>query len=258
MTKLLTTIRDLTRRKAREKRGLVLAEGIRLVEEAVSAGLTFEGAVVSPQLEGTERGRALKASLLGRGVAVEEVDEIELGKLADTEHPQGIIAVVAPREWTAADLASKDPRTATILVLDAVQDPGNVGTILRTALALGATCVLTLPGTVDLHNPKVLRASMGASFRLPNLPLSDAEFGDLVEGMAAELWVTAMDGDDVRTVTRPAKPLLLCLGNEGAGVRPDLAARATRRVAIPIAPGAESLNVAAAAAIFLWESVRGR
>ena len=256
MSKLLTTIRDLQRRKAREKRGLALAEGVRLVEEALAAGVAIEGAAVAPGLEGTERGRALKVSLEGRGVPLESLDDLALADLADTEHPQGIVAVIEPKAWKLADLATRDPRPATVLVLDAIQDPGNVGSILRSALALGAAGVIALPGTADLHNPKVLRGSMGAAFTLPNLHASDAEFGAWVAASKVVLWATAMDGEDVRKARRPAGPLALLLGNEGAGVRADLGARAQSRVAIPIIPGAESLNVAAAAAIFLWECSR--
>ncbi|MEO6067081.1 MAG: RNA methyltransferase [Gemmatimonadota bacterium] len=259
MSKLLTTIRDLQRRKAREKRGLALAEGVRLVEEALASGVTITGAAVGPALEATDRGRALKAALVKAGVALEEVDDTTFGELADTDHPQGLVAVVEPRQWSLADLGTPDARRTThqaLLVLDGIQDPGNVGTILRSALALGAAGVLALPGTAELHNPKVLRGSMGASFRLPNLHLSDSEFLDWAGAGKMVLWTTAMDGVDIRTAHRPTGPLALLLGNEGAGVRAELAARASARVAIPIAEGAESLNVAAAAAILLWECSR--
>lgn len=259
MSKLLTTIRDLSRRKAREKRGLVLAEGVRLVEEALAAGVTFSGAAVAPALEGTERGRALKTQLTTRGVELVEVDDRALTELADTEHPQGIVAVVEPPTWTLealAQSAARSPR-AVYLVLDGIQDPGNAGTILRSALALGAAGVIALPGTAELHNPKVLRGSMGACFKVPNLHASEPEFLDWCARAKVELWTTAMEGTDIRQARRPTGPLALLLGNEGAGVRDALAARASAKVAIPIAAGSESLNVAAAAAILLWETRRG-
>jgi TrmH family RNA methyltransferase len=256
MSKLLTTIRDLQRRKAREKRGLALVEGVRLLEEALAAGIAISGAAVGPALEATERGRALKAALVAKGVPLESVDDKGIEELADTEHPQGIVAVIEPRAWTLRDLATRDPRPSTILVLDAIQDPGNLGTILRSALALGAAGVIALPGSADLQNPKVLRGSMGAAFKLPNLHATEAELAEWCAASKVTLWSTAMDGTDIRTVRRPAGPLALLLGNEGAGVRPELAARAAASVSIPIAAGAESLNVAAAAAILLWECSR--
>jgi TrmH family RNA methyltransferase len=258
LSKLLTTIRDLQRRKAREKRGLALAEGVRLVEEALAAGVTVTGAAVAPGLEGTDRGRALKAALVSRRVALDELDDRALAELADTEHPQGVIAVIEPKVWSFTDLTRHEARGTTILVLDGVQDPGNVGTILRSALALGAGGVIALPGTADLHNSKVLRGAMGAAFTLPNLHATDAEFLAWVGSSKVAVWATAMDGTPVDQAPRPKGPLALLLGNEGAGVRAELAARATARVSIPIAAGAESLNVAAAAAIFLWECSRAR
>ena len=253
---LLTTIRDLARRRGRERRGLALAEGIRLVEEALAAGTPVRGAAISPALEGTPRGRALKLALAAQGVRVVEVPPAELDALADTEHPQGVVAVVEPRSWSLADVPT--PPGAVVLVLDAVQDPGNVGTMLRTALGLRAAGVVALKGTAELTNPKVLRGSMGAAFRLPAVS-SDA--GTLLAWVAergVEVWVAAADGEPASgrggRARRP--PLALVLGNEGAGVGPTIAAAARRRVAIPLAPGVESLNVAVAAGILLHEVMR--
>jgi TrmH family RNA methyltransferase len=253
---LLTTIRDLARRRGRERRRLALAEGIRLVEEALAAGIGVRGAAVSPALEGTPRGRALKLALAGRGVRLVEVAPAELDALADTEHPQGIVAVVEPRVWSLSDIPAAPG--GAILVLDAVQDPGNVGTMLRTALGLGAAGVVALKGTAELTNPKVLRGSMGAAFRLP-VVASDAEkFLAWAAERQVELWVTAADGTPLgprdREGSRP--PVALVLGNEGAGVGAALEAAARRRVAIPLAAAVESLNVAVAAGILLYEVTR--
>jgi len=207
-------------------------------------------------LEGTTRGKALKLALAGRGVRMVEVAPAELDALADTEHPQGVVAVVEPRVWSLADLATG--RGSVVLVLDAVQDPGNVGTMLRTAHALGAAGVVALKGTAELTNPKVLRASMGAAFRLPAVS-ADAE---ALLGWAAEreveLWVTDAEGTPLGARGRRSAraPLALVVGNEGAGVGGALAAAARRRVAIPLAPEAESLNVAVAAGILLYEVTR--
>ncbi|MGH7735282.1 MAG: TrmH family RNA methyltransferase, partial [Gemmatimonadales bacterium] len=167
MSALVSTIRDLHRRKARERRALALAEGIRLVEEALAAGVTITGVVVGPALDATPRGKALRGALDAARVPSEPATEAELVELADTEHPQGVVAVVSPRAWVAADIRATVAHP--VVVLDGVQDPGNVGTIARTALAFGAAGLVALPGTADLLNPKALRGSMGALFRLPAL-----------------------------------------------------------------------------------------
>ena len=254
---LQTLIRDLHRRRGRERRGLALAEGIRLVEEALATAITVRGAAVSPALEATIRGKALKAALLGKGVRVEEVSDQELDELTDTEHPQGIVAVIEPKQWTLADIRLLPG--GTILVLDGVQDPGNVGTMLRTAQGLGAAGLVALKGTADLTNPKVIRGGMGASFRLPAVPATPEEVVAWARLQRGQIWVADTKGESPgrlpqRTPQRP--PVLLVVGNEGAGVGPVMDAAADRRIGISLAPGAESLNVAVAAGILLHEVTR--
>ena len=251
---LLTTIRDLARRRGRERRGLALAEGVRLVEEALAAGVPVRGAAVSSALEGTPRGAALKTALASRRVPLLEVTPGELEALADTEQPQGIVAVVEPRGRRLEDIPTA--AGSVVLVLDAVQDPGNVGTMLRSALALGASGVVALKGTAELTNPKVLRGSMGAAFRLPAATADIDGFIAWARSRGVELIVAAADGEPVTRGRRGSAPIALVVGNEGAGVSPSLAAAAARRVAIPLAPTVESLNVAVAAGILLYEVSR--
>lgn len=245
---LLSTIRDLHRRKARERRHLALAEGVRLVEEMLAASVPCKGAVVSPALEHTPRGAALLAELARRAVPVERVDDRELVDLAATEHPQGIVVAYQPRDWSLDDL--RVGPGAPLVVLDAVQDPGNVGTIARTALAFGASGVVALPGTVDLANPKVVRAAAGALFRLPHLHADREPLLDWLQRHGVALWATTMDGEPLDVVA-PEAVVALVVGNEGAGMDDGLLAAAARRVGIPIRAEAESLNVAVAAGILL-------
>ncbi len=252
---LQSTIRDLQLRRGRERRGLTLAEGVRLVEEALAAGVPVRSAAVSPALEATPRGKALKAALASKGARLEEVGDSELDKLAETEHPQGIVAVIEPRRWALHHIDLH--RGGVVLVLDGVQDPGNVGTMLRTAHALGAAAVVALKGTAELTNPKVVRGSMGSLFRIPAVPTDEPAFLEWSRASRLTLWTAAADGEPLARPDRPDR-LALVLGNEGAGVGPGLSAAADRRVAIRIVPGAESLNVAVAAAILLHEVLRDR
>lgn len=236
-----------------------MAEGVRLVEEALAGGIAIRGAAVSSSLESTTRGNSLKVALAERGITLENVTDPELEALADTEHPQGVVAVIEPRRWGLGDIRLV-PGT-TLLVLDGVQDPGNVGTMLRSALGLGATALVALKGTADLTNPKVIRAAMGASFRLPAVAASPEEFVAWAQLQRSEIWVADSNGELVelvpgRSADRP--PVALVVGNEGAGVSAPLELAAHRRVAIALSPGVESLNVGVAAGILLYEVTRER
>jgi TrmH family RNA methyltransferase len=253
-SQLVTTVRNLQQRKGRRRRALTLAEGVRLVEEALSAQVAVHGALVTPDLGATPRGAALLAALAARAVPIEELGARAFGQVADTDTPQGVLAVVEPPRWALTDL--RPGRAAPVLVLDAVQDPGNVGTLLRTAFALGAAGAVLLKGTADLTNPKVVRGAMGATFRLPAVPLDDAEFGAWVRRERLTVWVAAGDGVPLGRSTPPER-LAFVVGNEGAGVGAAMRGLAHQQVAIPLARGAESLNVAVAAGILLYEVARG-
>jgi len=234
------------------------------VEEALAAGLKLRGALISPDLERTARGTALRAELKRQAITIEEVSARALEKLADTETPQGIVAVVEPRKWTADELPLTGGGVA--LVIDGVQDPGNVGTLIRTAHALGAAGTIVLRGTADIVSPKALRAAMGATFRHPVVALDDTGFIAWARKHSVTLWASAADGTPLHRALpdngrgkdggREAA-IAVIVGNEGAGVRPQLNAVSTKRVAIPLSQGSESLNVAVAAGILLYEVLRG-
>jgi TrmH family RNA methyltransferase len=256
---LQTLIRDLHRRRGRERRGLALAEGVRLVEEALAGGISIRGAAISPALESTTRGKSLKASLTERGIRTEAVGDTELEALADTEHPQGVVAVIEPNQWALDDIRLGPGNT--VLALDGVQDPGNVGTMLRTALALGASGVVALKGTAELTNPKVIRAAMGASFHLPAVPAAPEEFVAWARLQGSEIWIGDTAGETLDRLPRRSmerSPVALVVGNEGAGVSPVIETAAARRIAIPLSGQVESLNVAVAAGILLYEVTRDR
>jgi TrmH family RNA methyltransferase len=252
---LRSTVRDLRRRRARRRRHLTLAEGIRLVEEALRAGAAIQGTVTAPMLQASPRGQALKRSLERLDVPALEVTDDELIELADTEHPQGVMVVVEPPTHRMEDIPVEEGHP--VLVLDGVQDPGNVGALCRAALGLGASGVVGLPGTAELFGPKALRGSMGALFHLPALRCEAEAFLAWAAESDVELWLAATDGAPVRQVEAGGRRLALVLGNEGAGVRPELLERVAQRIAIPLAPGVESLNVAVAAGILLYEVVHG-
>jgi RNA methyltransferase, TrmH family len=248
--KLLTLARDLGRRKAREKRSLFVAEGVRSVEELLRSGLKVQGALVAPQLLSAPRGQALRKSLDESSVEVAEVSEKDFRSAAETESPQGVIAIgeIPTRSLDTLEIRS----VCRLLLLDGVQDPGNVGTILRTAAALGATATIALPGTVDLWNPKVIRSSMGAQFAHSAFHAGSSETLAFLDRNGIELWAADAGGTALnRGETSPR--LAIALGNEGSGLSPEIRAKARKTISIPIATGVESLNVAVAAGIILYE-----
>jgi TrmH family RNA methyltransferase len=246
-------LRSLRQRKTREAEGLFLAEGIRAVEDLATSALPVRFALAASTLGDTPRGRMLLDVLAAKGVAVHETGERELAELADTETPQGILAV-APIPSAGLDGLPAHSDPCVVVVLDAVQDPGNFGTLARTAEALGAAGLVALPGTVDAWNPKSVRAAMGSTFRLPVVA---ADWDALSPWLSSGGFLTlaAAAGGEPLPDPRPTRAALV-LGNEGAGISGDTRARADRVVGIPLRGRAESLNVAAAGAILLYELLR--
>jgi TrmH family RNA methyltransferase len=192
--------------------------------------------------------------------------------LADTEHPQGVAALVKPRETSFDDLV-RPPASACaplLVVLAGVQDPGNVGTILRTAAAFGATGAATSPsgisGTASPYSPKALRASAGAALHLPilagmSLPILLTQFK--IAGIRTLASSVHEPRDGEQPLLAPwevdwCQPIALLVGNEGAGLPEEVERSADARIRIPMASGVESLNAAAAAAVLFYEAARQR
>jgi TrmH family RNA methyltransferase len=248
--KLLTLARDLKRRKARERQHLFATEGVRTVEELLRSPLRIQGVLVAPQLADAPRGAALLANLRERGVELLDVSAQEFSSAAETESPQGVLAIAAVPPHSLDTLAL--PPLARIVVLDAVQDPGNVGTIVRTAAALGVAAVVATPGTVDLWNAKVVRSAMGAGFFLPVLSSTWDALDAFRHRESFALWGADAAGTPVHEL-KPPDRLALVVGNEGAGLSDEARRRADRLAALPIASSVESLNVAVATGILLYQ-----
>ena len=251
--KLLTLARDLRRRKAREKHDLFVAEGVRAVEELLRSPLTIRGVLIAPTLYDAPRGKALVEALRGRSAETQEVAATEFASAAETESPQGVIAIAEVPRRSFADLA--DGWTGVLVVLDAVQDPGNVGAILRTAAALGAVATVALPGTVDLWNAKVVRSGMGAHFRHPAFSTTWTEIDAFRGRSGMQVFAADTTGEKVGSVEAPER-IALVVGNEGSGLSHEARTRADRTVALPIHPNVESLNVAVATGILLYALAR--
>jgi TrmH family RNA methyltransferase len=249
--KLLRTLRE---RRARDPEGRFLAEGVRVVEDLLASPLAVSLLLAASSLEDSERGRALLATAARRGIPRYTLPDAEFAGYAATRHPQGVLAVAAAPRRTLGDVTFTAGRRA-VLVLDAVQDPGNFGTLVRTAEALGAAGVILLPGTVDPWNAKAVRAAVGASFRVPLVAATWSELAPWLAREQARVLVADAAGASVAAADAAGRSALV-VGNEGAGVGEESRAHADALVAVPIRGRAESLNVAAAAAILLYELLR--
>ncbi|SHI93418.1 TrmH family RNA methyltransferase [Desulfofundulus thermosubterraneus] len=248
-------LRRLARRSQRDKEGHFLLEGVRLVEEALSSGWPVKMLVYSPS--GSERAAVLLEAARERGIQLLPVEEKLLAELADTATPQGVLAVVEKPGYTLEETLAAGP--SLLLVVDGVQDPGNLGTIIRSADAAGAGGVILFPGTVDLYNPKTIRATMGSLFHLPVAAVREGE-DVLVRLKTAGLVLVAgvpAGGIPLPTVDL-TRPLALMVGSEARGLSPELLACADLLATVPMPGRAESLNVAVAASIMLYEAVRQR
>jgi TrmH family RNA methyltransferase len=248
--KLLTLARDLRRRRARERQRLFVAEGVRAVDELLRSPLTVRGVLVSPKEAAAPRAIALFETARRRGVDVLKVTDREFASAAETDSPQGILALAEIPSGELGDLSLAG--RGRVVILDAVQDPGNVGTIVRTAAALGAAAVVAMPGTVDLWNAKVVRSAMGALFQRPAYLSTWAELDTFRSAHGVALWGADAHGEPLGAVTPPAR-LALVVGNEGAGLTAEARARLDHVVALEIGPAIESLNVAVATGILLYQ-----
>jgi TrmH family RNA methyltransferase len=238
----------------RESRSLAGIEGPKLLEEALRAGLCIACVFVA---QGAEH--LLEELPLPAETEVLLVPREVLDSTLATETPQPMAALVEPPRWDWADvLGGQAKATPLIVVLAGLQDPGNLGTILRSAEAFGALAVVSLPGTVSAWNPKAVRASAGSVFRLPLLSVSAEECFARLRESGIRILTTAVDGAEPANLVDLAGPVALLIGNEGNGVPEALAAQTDGAVTIPCPGAVESLNAAVAASVLLYEASRQR
>ena len=252
--------------------GAVGVEGPRLVEEALRSASSIRAVLFS---ESGERHRSRLAIYLDRpevGIPVLRTTDRLFEGIADTEHPQGVAALVTPRTFAFDDISrpALDGAAPLIVVLAGVQDPGNVGTIIRTAAAFGATAAVVSPsgqsGTASPFSPKALRASAGAALHLPllagvALPILLAQFRSTeIQSLASSSRESADTEQPLLTPWQVdwRQPVALLIGNEGQGLPEEIERSADARIRIPMSSSVESLNAAAAAAVLFYEAARQR
>lgn len=238
--------RSLGRRKGRDVSGLFLAEGPRLLEELLRAGLPVEAVLHAPEAVEEPAVRGLLQRARAAAIRVESVDQRTIEEIADAGTPQPVLAIAPIPEWTWEDVGP-----GPLVLLDGVQDPGNAGALTRTAAALGAAGIVSLEGSADPWGPKAVRASAGAVLRRPVFRADRVSAVAELARRRIPIWVADVSGTPLSRDAGPVDRVAIALGSETGGVSPELAAAAERSVSIGMGGGAESLNVAAAGAILL-------
>lgn len=237
------------RAKERREAGAFLAEGVRLVEEAVSSNWGFRFALFDETL--SERGKSQVEGLGSRGVDVEEVSASVMKSLSETESPQGILAVLNETQLPIPNYCD------FILIPDQIRDPGNLGTLLRTAAAAGVQAVLLPPETTDAFAPKVIRSGMGAHFRLPIHSMTWDEIKRFCDSANQRVYLADMDGQSCWE-TNLCQPLALIIGNEAEGASESAKQLANQIISVPMTGMIESLNAGVAGSVLIFEVVRQR
>jgi TrmH family RNA methyltransferase len=230
--------KKLLTKKGREKTGLFLIEGFHLVEEALKSHIHIVELIVDERKE-------IPSSWNVDNIPMTIVTEEVMKAISDTETPQGIVALCRQFSYERVDVK-------TVLMIDAVQDPGNIGTMIRTADSAGIDAVILGEGCADLYNPKVIRATQGSLFHLPIIKGNLREWIIRLQEENVPIYGTSLqNGEDYRHVP-PAESFALLVGNEGSGVHQELLEMTTKNLYIPIYGRAESLNVAVATGILLY------
>jgi TrmH family RNA methyltransferase len=254
---LIKTIRLLATQARRAPEDLILAEGVRALEEVISAKLETAAVLTSDPFGNSDREVALRESLLRAGHRVYHVPSTLFRPLSEVRSSQGILAVVRVPVRRLGDAVLPD--RPLVLCAAGVQDPGNLGTLIRTAAAAGAALVCSLAGTTSARNPKTVRSSAGAIFRIPVVEgVSPAEFLEFCNRNSILVLGSSAHGGICYFRQDMTGPCAILLGNEGGGIDDRKWAAGVQWLHIPMAPGVESLNVAMAGAVLMFEALRQR
>ena len=246
---LFKFVKKLKERRFRDKENLFILEGLRLIEEAIRANMDIEYIIISKDYEDKFNDLLLENNISSNKIIT--LSNNLFMQLASTENPQGIIAVIKKND------KKKDLSGDFFLICDKVQDPGNLGTIIRTAHAAGVDGIILTKGTVDIYNDKTIRSTMGSIFYLP-IFYDDNDFSIIRNLKKDGFGLVATSLKESRNFFEEdlKGKIILAVGNEGNGISNELFELADKKVKIPMPGGAESLNVSIATSIILFEKVR--
>jgi len=253
--KTVRYLKSLSLARNRQKENRFIVEGVRIVEEAMGRPGCVETLCVTPHAAAEDRVRNLVEAAGDQGVPVFWAADRVADYISDTKTSQGVLALVRPSEFSEDDL--EKGQVPVVVLAHLLQDPGNLGMIIRVAEAAGAGGVVTTPGTVDLYNPKALRASMGSIFRLPTLRApSIEEFMDSFRARGYQMVAAMVSARKNYFELDLTKPTVLMLGQEASGLPKEVAGLTDHQISIPMTTMMDSLNVASAASIIVYEAVR--
>lgn len=251
---------SLSKKKYRDRDKKFILEGSKQIMEAISSGLKVDFILVRDDVYDlrTIDGDSVFIKLQEKEQVIRVKSDV-FNSISQTENGQGIIAVAEQPKWEPEDLYAKNRLDDNYLVLDRVQDPGNVGTLIRTAEGAGYKAVIILKGTADIFSPKIVRATGGSIMRLPVYAVDGYDMlRDIVKKLGKRLVVTDLSGDRWYYEENISGGIALVLGNEGNGVSEAVRNMADLKIKLPMAGGLESLNVAVAGGIFMYEAVRNK
>lgn len=253
---IVKRVRQLADRKHRRATGTFVVEGMQPVWRAVQSGWQLDTLIVAPDLLRTHAAVEMVEQQRAAGVRVAAVSAELFGRLSDRDGPAGLLAIVRSRSATLADLTVGADFAA--VVLHRVHNPGNLGTVVRTADAAGMSAVVLLGDSTDPFAPAAVKASMGSVFGIPLVTAAESEFFDWAAGAAATVLATSGYATENHWDVEFSGPLAILLGNEGDGLPDEVLQRADRQVRIPMTGTAESLNLSVAAALLIYEARRHR
>lgn len=249
-------IKALSNRKYREEKKLYFIEGIRFVEEAFKENAQIDKILISEKLASVKGGEELLAKINVSGYGTYMLNEKLFKEISETESPQGVLAVIKTRQYDFSDIMGDNN---FILILESIQDPGNMGTIIRTADAAGITGIVMSKGCVDIYNPKVLRSTMGSIFRVPIYMSGDLrETMNCIKKKGIKVYAAHLKGEINYFKADFKGNIAVVIGNEANGISDMAAECSDELLKIPMSGRIESLNASVAASVLMYEAVRQR
>lgn len=251
-------IRSLHKKKYRKNLGKYLVEGRRIVVEALKHGVNIEKIIITSSFGDDRIFHEPSFNSILKKVEVLTVTEKVFFSIATTEKPQGILAVIHKEDLTLEKALERTPGNPFIVTLERVQDPGNMGTIIRTAEAAGADMILVTKNSTDPYGDKALRSSMGAIFLIPVIEVEGMEWVAQLKNRGIRLIATDLSAKKLYSEVGYCGGINLIIGNEGQGISMDLLEEADEKVVIPIYGDIESLNASIASGILLYKARENR